>query len=318
MKILVTGGAGFIGSNFILYMMNRYRDLEVVCVDALTYAADMNNLSAVSDDRRFSFYKSDIAEKMRIFKVFDRERPDIAVNFAAESHVDRSIENPDVFLKTNIIGTANLMDACLKFGTRRFHQISTDEVYGDLPLESGSPFRETDSVNPSSPYSASKASADMLVKSYVRTFGLQATITRCSNNYGIHQYREKLIPSVVEKAMRGDKIPLYGDGKNVRDWISVSDHCKAVDAVINHGRAGEIYNVGAGNEISNNALVRKILSVMGKSDSLIEYVADRAGHDRRYALNSDKIKRELGWIPETDFETEICKTVRYYMNKQPQ
>lgn len=315
MKILVTGGAGFIGSNFILYMMNRYADLDVVCVDSLTYAADMNNLSAVSENPNFSFYKADIAEKMRIFKVFDRERPDIVVNFAAESHVDRSIENPDIFLKTNILGTATLMDACLRFGTGRFHQISTDEVYGDLPLDSGVPFTESSTINPSSPYSASKASADMLVKSYVRTFGLDATITRCANNYGMYQYKEKLIPNVIGKAMRGESVSLYGDGKNVRDWISVIDHCKAVDAVINHGKAGEIYNVGANNEISNLELVRKILSIMGKSESLIQYVADRAGHDRRYALNCDKIKNELGWRPEVDFDMGIYETVRYYMNK---
>jgi dTDP-glucose 4,6-dehydratase len=207
------------------------------------------------------------------------------------------------------------MDACLHFGTGRFHQISTDEVYGDLPLDSGVPFTESSTINPSSPYSASKASADMLVKSYVRTFGLDATITRCANNYGMYQYKEKLIPNVIGKAMRGESVSLYGDGKNVRDWISVIDHCKAVDAVINHGKAGEIYNVGANNEISNLELVRKILSIMGKSESLIQYVADRAGHDRRYALNCDKIKNELGWRPEVDFDTGIYETVRYYMNK---
>lgn len=315
MKILVTGGVGFIGSNFILHMLRSYADLKIVCVDSLTYAADMNNLSTVSLNPNFVFHKADITEKMRIFKVFDDEKPDIVVNFAAESHVDRSIENPDIFLKTNIIGTANLMEACLRHGTKRFHQISTDEVYGDLPLDGGAPFTEKSPVKPSSPYSASKASADMLVLSYVRTFGLDATVTRCANNYGRHQYKEKLIPTVVGKAMRGEKIPLYGDGKNVRDWISVTDHCRAVDAVIRHGRTGEIYNVGASFEISNIDLVKKILSVMGRSEALIEHVPDRAGHDRRYSLDCEKIRRELGWRPEVDFEEGIYETVTWYMNK---
>lgn len=315
MKILVTGAAGFIGSNFVLYMMDKYKDAEIVVVDSMTYAADMNYLSAVSESPRFMFYNADIAEKMRIFKVFDRERPDIVVNFAAESHVDRSIESPDVFLRTNIIGVGTLMDAALEFGTKRFHQISTDEVYGDLPLDGGEPFTENSRLNPSSPYSASKASADMLVGSYVRTFGLNATVTRCSNNYGPHQFSEKLIPKIVGRALRGEKIPIYGDGKNVRDWISVYDHCRAVDAVIRGGRAGEIYNVGASMEISNIDLTAKILSLMGKSEELIELVPDRAGHDRRYSLNCEKIKREIDWSPEADFEKELYATVRYYMNK---
>ncbi len=314
MKMLVTGGAGFIGSNFIEHVMSEYPDISVACVDSLTYAADMRNLSFARGDARFSFHRVDITDKIGLFKVFSLEKPEIVVNFAAESHVDNSIKNPEPFIKTNVIGTANLMDACLEFSTARFHQVSTDEVYGTLKKDGSAPFTEESLLAPSSPYSASKASADMLVNSYVRTYGLNATVTRSSNNYGKQQYREKLIPLLIEKALSDESFPLYGDGKNVRDWIYVEDHCRAIMEVILRGRSGEVYNVGADCELENVELIRIVLQILGRDDSFIDHVADRAGHDIRYAINHEKITKELGWMPRTPFEEGIEKTVLWYKN----
>lgn len=311
--IIVTGGAGFIGSNFILYMLETYPDYRVICVDKLTYAGNLSNLAAVMDRQNLRFVKADICDRGAVYQVFEEEHPDIVVNFAAESHVDRSIEAPSVFLETNITGTAVLMDACCKYGIRRFHQVSTDEVYGDLPLDRPDLlFDEETPLRTSSPYSASKASADLLVQAYCRTYGLQATISRCSNNYGPFQFPEKFIPRMILNALEDKPLPVYGKGINVRDWLYVTDHCRAVDLIIHRGKDGEVYNVGGHNEMKNIDLVRFICRELGKPESLITFVEDRKGHDMRYAIDTSKIYAELGWKPEIGFEEGIRKTIRWY------
>lgn len=311
--IIVTGGAGFIGSNFILYMLETYPDYRVICVDKLTYAGNLSNLAAVMDRQNLRFVKADICDRGAVYQVFEEEHPDIVVNFAAESHVDRSIEAPSVFLETNITGTAVLMDACCKYGIRRFHQVSTDEVYGDLPLDRPDLlFDEETPLRTSSPYSASKASADLLVQAYCRTYGLQTTISRCSNNYGPFQFPEKFIPRMILNALEDKPLPVYGKGINVRDWLYVTDHCRAVDLIIHRGKDGEVYNVGGHNEMKNIDLVRFICRELGKPESLITFVEDRKGHDLRYAIDPSKIYAELGWKPEIGFEEGIRKMIRWY------
>ena len=318
MTILVTGGAGFIGSNFIFHMLKKYPDYRIVCLDKLTYAGNLSTLSSVLEEPNFRFVKLDICDREGVFRLFEEERPDIVVNFAAESHVDRSIEDPGIFLQTNILGTATLMDACRKFGVRRYHQVSTDEVYGDLPLDRPDLFfTETTPLHTSSPYSASKASADLLVLAYHRTYSLPVTISRCSNNYGPYQFPEKLIPLMIINALDEKPLPVYGTGENVRDWLYVEDHCKAIDLIIHKGREGEVYNVGGHNERKNIDIVRLICKALGKSESLISYVADRKGHDMRYAIDPTKIHNELGWLPETKFEDGIQKTIRWYLDNKP-
>lgn len=315
MTVLVTGGAGFIGSHFIDMHLERCPEDKVVCLDKLTYAGDMDNLSEAAKSSRFSFVKGDICDRELLQRVFREFRPDAVVNFAAESHVDRSIASPQVFLETNYMGTAALLDASLEFGVKRFHQISTDEVYGDLPLESSEKFNEETPAAPHSPYSASKAAADMLALAYHRTYGLNVTVSRCSNNYGERQFPEKLIPLAVKKAVNGEKIPLYGDGRNVRDWIYVKDHCKAVEMILENGRAGEIYNIGADNELSNLAIAGKLLETLGKSADDIEFVPDRKGHDRRYAVSSEKLRHEMNFKAETDFEKKFSEIVKWFEKK---
>ena len=318
MTILVTGGAGFIGSNFIFHMLKKYPDYRIVCLDKLTYAGNLSTLSSVLEEPNFRFVKLDICNREGVFRLFEEERPDIVVNFAAESHVDRSIEDPGIFLQTNILGTATLMDACRKFGVRRYHQVSTDEVYGDLPLDRPDLFfTETTPLHTSSPYSASKASADLLVLAYHRTYSLTVTISRCSNNYGPYHFPEKLIPLMIINALDEKPLPVYGTGENVRDWLYVEDHCKAIDLIIHKGREGEVYNVGGHNERKNIDIVRLICKALGKSESLITYVADRKGHDMRYAIDPTKIHNELGWLPETKFEDGIQKTIRWYLDNKP-
>ncbi len=317
MKILVTGGAGFIGSNFIYYLLGKYFDDEIICLDKLTYAGNISTLQVALDNPRFKFIKGDIADKYIVEKVFEAERPDIIVNFAAESHVDRSIEDPSIFLKTNILGTQVLMDACRKYGIKRYHQVSTDEVYGDLPLDRPDLFfTEETPIHTSSPYSASKASADLLVMSYFRTYGLPVSITRCSNNYGPYHFPEKLIPLMISKALSNEKLPVYGKGENIRDWLYVEDHCCAIDLVIRNGKAGEIYNIGGHNEKTNIDVVKVILKTLNKPESLISFVKDRPGHDMRYAIDPAKIHRELGWLPKTTFEMGIKKTIKWYLDNE--
>ena len=317
MTILVTGGAGFIGSNFIFYLLKKYPDYRIVCLDKLTYAGNLSTLSCVLEERNFRFVRLDICDREGVFRLFEEERPDIVVNFAAESHVDRSILDPGIFLQTNILGTATLMDACRKFGIRRFHQVSTDEVYGDLPLTRPDLFfTEATPLHTSSPYSASKASADLLVLAYHRTYSLPVTISRCSNNYGPYQFPVKLIPLTIINALDEKPLPVYGTGENVRDWLYVEDHCKAIDLILHKGREGEVYNVGGHNERKNIDIVRLICKALGKSESLITYVADRKGHDLRYAIDPTKIHTELGWLPETKFEDGIQKTIQWYLNNK--
>ena len=317
MTILVTGGAGFIGSNFIFHMLKKYPDYRIVCLDKLTYAGNLSTLSCVLEERNFRFVRLDICDREGVFRLFEEERPDIVVNFAAESHVDRSILDPGIFLQTNIFGTATLMDACRKFDIRRFHQVSTDEVYGDLPLTRPDLFfTEATPLHTSSPYSASKASADLLVLAYHRTYSLPVTISRCSNNYGPYHFPEKLIPLMIINALDEKPLPVYGTGENVRDWLYVEDHCKAIDLILHKGREGEVYNVGGHNERKNIDIVRLICKALGKSESLITYVADRKGHDMRYAIDPTKIHTELGWLPETKFEDGIQKTIQWYLNNK--
>ncbi len=295
-KMLITGGAGFIGSNFIHYILSKYNDYQVINLDKLTYAANLDNLKDIEDNKNYRFIHGDIADQEFIFKLFENEKFDIVINFAAESHVDNSILNPQIFTITNILGTQVLLDACRKYNIKRFHQVSTDEVYGELPLDDNSIlFTEKTPLNPSSPYSASKASADMLVKSYYRTYSLPITISRCSNNYGPYQHLEKLIPLMISKAINNDNLPVYGNGLNVRDWLHVYDHCTAIDLIIHEGKIGEIYNIGGNNEKSNIDVVKIILKELGKSEKLIKYVNDRPGHDLRYALDSTKKKTTLNW-----------------------
>lgn len=314
MKILVTGGAGFIGSNFINYLIASYPNDKIICYDVLTYAGNIHNLNIAMQSEHFQFIKGDISNQEQVFSVFENVRPDVVVNFAAESHVDRSITNPTIFLQTNILGTQVLMDACLKYGVQRFHQISTDEVYGELPLEQKDLFfTETSSLHPSSPYSASKASADLLVLSYYRTYGLPVSISRCSNNYGPYQFPEKLIPVIIHRAIENQSIPIYGNGENIRDWLYVEDHCKAIDLIIRKSQIGQVYNIGGQNERTNIQVVKTILELLNKSLSLIEYVTDRPGHDLRYATDISKIHNELGWQPTINFEEGIKYTVKWYL-----
>lgn len=318
MKIVVTGGAGFIGGNFVQYMLSKYTDYSIVCLDALTYAGNMETLEPVIDNQRFKFIKGDITDRDFIYKLFEEERPDIIVNFAAESHVDRSIVDPGIFLSTNILGTGVLLDACKKYGIKRYHQVSTDEVYGDLPLDRLDLFfTEETPIHTSSPYSASKASADLLVQAYYRTFKVPATISRCSNNYGPYHFPEKLIPLMIANALNDKSLPVYGKGENIRDWLYVEDHCIAIDMIIHNGKVGEIYNIGGHNERTNLEVVKTIIRELGKSEELIEYVTDRPGHDMRYAIDPTKIKDELGWEPTTTFDEGIKKTIKWYLdNKQ--
>ena len=318
MTILVTGGAGFIGSNFIFHMMEKYPDDRIVCLDKLTYAGNLSTLASVMDRANFRFVRGDICDRETVNRLFEEEHPEIVVNFAAESHVDRSIEDPGIFLETNIMGTAVLMDACRKYGVRRFHQVSTDEVYGDLPLDRPDLlFTEQTPLHTSSPYSSSKAGADLLVMAYWRTYGLPCTISRCSNNYGPYQFPEKLIPLMIANALNDKPLPVYGEGKNVRDWLYVEDHCKAIDLIIHQGRVGEVYNIGGHNEMANIDIVRLICRELGKPESLITYVGDRKGHDLRYAIDPAKIHDELGWLPETRFADGIRKTIRWYLENRP-
>ena len=317
MTILVTGGAGFIGSNFIFYMLNAHPEDRIVCVDKLTYAGNQATLSSVMKNERFRFEQADICDRARIFRLFEEEKPEVVVHFAAESHVDRSIEEPGAFLQTNIVGTGVLLDACVRYGITRFHQVSTDEVYGDLPPERPDLFfTEETPLKPSSPYSASKAGADLLVMAYHRTFKLPVTISRCSNNYGPFQYPEKLIPLMILNCLHDRPLPVYGTGENIRDWLYVKDHCKAIDRIIRNGRDGEIYNIGGHNEKRNIDIVEMIVSELGKPKSLITHVEDRKGHDLRYAIDPAKAKRELGWEPETSFEAGIQKTIRWYLDNR--
>ena len=315
MTVIITGGAGFIGSNFIFYMRKVHPDYRIVCIDKLTYAGNLHTLKDVLKDPDFRFVKLDICDREGVFRVFQEERPDFVVNFAAESHVDRSIENPSVFLQTNVIGVGALMDACREYGIRRYHQVSTDEVYGDLPLERPDLFfTEETPLHASSPYSASKAGADLLAMSYFRTYALPVTISRCSNNYGPYQFPEKLIPLMIVNCLYDRPLPVYGQGLNVRDWLFVEDHCKAIDLIIHNGRVGQAYNIGGHNERRNIDIVRLICRELNKPESLITYVADRKGHDLRYAIDSDKIYRELGWLPETKFEDGIKSAIAWYLN----
>lgn len=317
MKILVTGGAGFIGGNFCHYMVDKYPSYQIVVVDALTYAGNLHTLTPIKDKQNFKFYKGDITDRPFILDLFEKEKFDIVINFAAESHVDRSIENPELFLKTNILGTQVLMDASLKFNVKRFHQVSTDEVYGDLPLDRPELlFSETNPLQTSSPYSASKASADLLVHAYIRTFGLPATISRCSNNYGPYQFPEKLIPLMIKKALNDESLPVYGNGLNVRDWLHVYDHCTAIDLIVHKGKIGNVYNIGGNNERMNIDVVKTILKEVGKPESLIEYVTDRKGHDLRYAIDPTKIEKELGWKPVYNFDEGIKQTIKWNIDNQ--
>ena len=317
MKILVTGAAGFIGSNFVYYELEKYPEDQIVALDLLTYAGNLKNLDGCKDNPNFKFVKMDIRDRENIYQLFEQENFDIVVNFAAESHVDRSIEDPEVFLRTNIIGTEVLMDASLKYGVKRYHQVSTDEVYGDLPLEAmDSFFTETTPLHTSSPYSASKASADLLVMAYHRTFGLNMTITRCSNNYGPYQFPEKLIPLMINNARHDKSLPVYGEGLNVRDWLHVYDHCAGIDLVMRNGGNGEVYNIGGHNERHNIEVVKTILRELDKPESLITYVKDRKGHDLRYAIDPTKIESELGWKPKYNFESGIKETIQWYMDHQ--
>ena len=312
MKILITGGAGFIGGNFCHYMLEKHPEDEYVCLDALTYAGNMETLADIMDKPNFKFVKGNICDKELVDNLFEEEKFDVVINFAAESHVDRSIENPKVFLESNIIGVQTLMDACRKYDVKRYHQVSTDEVYGDLPLDRPDLlFHEDTPIHTSSPYSASKASADLLVQAYHRTFKLPVTISRCSNNYGAYQFPEKLIPLIIKKAQNDEPLPVYGKGENVRDWLHVLDHCSAIDLIVRNGKVGEVYNIGGHNERTNLEVVKTILNVLGKPESLITYVTDRPGHDRRYAIDPTKMETELGWKPIYNFDTGIVETIKW-------
>lgn len=317
MKFLVTGGAGFIGSNFMHYEVKKYKEDNFICLDALTYAGNYNNIKELEAYDNFKFVHGDITDRDFIYKLFEKEKFDIVINFAAESHVDNSIKNPSVFLTTNIIGTSVLLDACREYGIKRYHQVSTDEVYGDLPLDRPDLlFTEETPIHTSSPYSSSKASADLLVMAYARTYGLPVTISRCSNNYGPYQFPEKLIPVVISKALNNEKIPVYGNGSNVRDWIHVIDHNIGVDLIVRNGREGEVYNLGGHSERTNLDVVKTILRLMNKSEDLITFVSDRKGHDLRYAIDSSKVEKELGWELTYNFEDGIMETVEWYLDNK--
>ena len=317
MKMLITGGAGFIGSNFIFYMRKAHPDYNLVCIDKLTYAGNLETLAPVMNDPKFHFIRADIADRNEIYGIFETEKPDVVVNFAAESHVDRSIENPAVFLETNVMGTQVLLDASRKYGVQRYHQVSTDEVYGDLPLDRPDLFfTEKTPLHTSSPYSASKASADLLCNAYQRTYGMPITISRCSNNYGPYQFPEKLIPLMIANALADKPLPVYGAGLNVRDWLYVEDHCRAIDLILEKGMVGNVYNIGGHNEMRNIDIVKIILKALDKPESLITYVTDRKGHDMRYAIDPSFIHRELGWLPETKFSDGIQKTIQWYLDNR--
>lgn len=317
MKIIVTGGAGFIGGNFVHYMVERYPEDVIINLDALTYAGNLETLKPVEDKPNYRFVKGDIADRDFIFDLFKTEKPDVIVNFAAESHVDRSISDPGIFVRTNVLGTTTLLDACREFGIQRFHQVSTDEVYGDLPLDRPDLFfTEETPLHTSSPYSSSKASADLFVMAYHRTFGIPVSISRCSNNYGPYQFPEKLIPLMISRALADEELPVYGNGANVRDWLHVYDHCQAIDLILKKGRDGCVYNIGGHNERTNLQVVKTVLRVLDKPESLIKYVTDRPGHDMRYAIDPAKLKRELGWEPVYNFDTGIEQTIRWYLDNR--
>lgn len=317
MKILITGGAGFIGGNFVHFMLNKYPDYDIINLDLLTYAGNLETLKYIQDKPNYKFYKGDIANRKFIFDLFEKEQFDIVVNFAAESHVDRSITNPSIFVQTNVLGTQTLLDAAKEYNVKRYHQISTDEVYGDLPLDRKDLFfTEETPLHTSSPYSSSKASADLFVLAYHRTYGLPVTISRCSNNYGPYHFPEKLIPLIISRGLNDKSVPVYGKGENVRDWLHVEDHCSAIDLIIHKGKVGEIYNIGGHNERTNLEVVKTVLNQMNKPETLIDYVTDRPGHDRRYAINPEKIEKELGWKPNYSFDTGIKQTIEWYLNNR--
>ena len=317
MKFIVTGGAGFIGGNFMHYMVNKYPEDEFINLDLLTYAGNLETVAPLEGKPNYKFVRGDIADRKFIFDLFEKEKPDIIVNFAAESHVDRSITDPESFVRTNVMGTTTLLDACRTYGIKRYHQVSTDEVYGDLPLDRPDLFfTESTPIHTSSPYSSSKAAADLFVLAYHRTYGLPVTISRCSNNYGPYHFPEKLIPLIISRALADEKLPVYGTGENVRDWLYVTDHCSAIDLVVRKGRVGEVYNIGGHNERTNLEVVKTILKVLGKPESLIEFVKDRPGHDLRYAMDPTKIETELGWKPEYTFDTGIPATIDWYLNNR--
>lgn len=317
MKILVTGGAGFIGGNFVHYMVNKYPDDEIVNLDLLTYAGNLETLKPVEEKKNYRFIKGDIADRSFIMELFQKEKFDIVINFAAESHVDRSISDPSIFVQTNVMGTVVLLDACRAYGVKRFHQVSTDEVYGDLPLDRPDLFfTEETPLHTSSPYSSSKASADLFVMAYYRTYGMPVTISRCSNNYGPYQFPEKLIPLMISRALAEEPLPVYGKGENVRDWLHVLDHCIAIDLIIRNGKEGEVYNIGGHNERTNLEVVKTIIKALNKSEDLIQYVTDRPGHDQRYAIDPTKMEKELGWKPIYTFDTGIQETIEWYLTNK--
>lgn len=317
MKIIVTGGAGFIGSNFVIHMVNKYPEHEIINLDLLTYAGNLENLKSVENAPNYRFVKGDIADRKFVFDLFAQEKPDVIVNFAAESHVDRSIKDPESFVRTNVMGTTTLLDACKEYGIKRFHQVSTDEVYGDLPLDRPDLFfTEETPLHTSSPYSSSKASADLFVMAYHRTFGIPVTVSRCSNNYGPYQFPEKLIPLIISRALADEELPVYGTGENVRDWLHVADHCQAIDLILKNGRVGEVYNIGGHNERTNLEVVKTILRTLGKPESLIKFVTDRPGHDRRYAIDPTKMETELGWKPQYIFDTGMAQTIQWYLDNK--
>lgn len=317
MKILITGGAGFIGSNYIFYMRKIHPDYDLLCVDKLTYAGNLETLDSVMENPKFLFIKADIADQEAVYDIFETHHPDIVVNFAAESHVDRSIEDPSIFLQTNVLGTQVLLDACRKYRVKRYHQVSTDEVYGDLPLDRPDMFfTEQTPLHTSSPYSASKAAADLLCNAYQRTYGLPITISRCSNNYGPYQFPEKLIPLMIANALADKPLPVYGQGLNVRDWLYVEDHCRAIDLIVEKGTVGHVYNIGGHNEMRNIDIVKLICKALGKPESLITHVTDRKGHDMRYAIDPTFIHKELGWLPQTKFADGIQKTIQWYLDNR--
>ena len=317
MKIIVTGGAGFIGSNFVIHMVKKYPEHEIVNLDLLTYAGNLENLTEVEKAPNYKFIRGDIADRKFVFDLFEQEKPDIIVNFAAESHVDRSITDPESFVRTNVMGTTTLLDACKEYGIKRFHQVSTDEVYGDLPLDRPDLFfTEETPLHTSSPYSSSKASADLFVMAYHRTFGIPVTISRCSNNYGPYQFPEKLIPLIISRSLADEELPVYGTGENVRDWLHVSDHCVVIDLILEKGRVGEVYNIGGHNERTNLEVVKTILKALDKPESLIRFVKDRPGHDRRYAIDPTKMETELGWKPQYVFDTGMKQTIQWYLDNK--
>lgn len=311
-KVLITGGAGFIGSNFTHYYLKKHPENQVMVLDRLTYAGNLNNLKDLEKTEKYWFLQGDIADVKMVNSLFEREKFDVVVNFAAETHVDRSIASPSIFVMTNIVGTQTLLEAARKHGVSRYHQISTDEVYGDLGTETTEKFTEKTPLAPNCPYAASKAAADLLVQSYYETYKMPVTISRCSNNYGPYQFPEKLIPYFFRLITKGEKVPLYGDGKNVRDWLYVIDHCRAIDTILSKGKPGEVYNVGGNNEKTNLEITKTLLKFLGKSEDLIMFVDDRLAHDRRYAIDASKIEKELGWSPSVTFEEGIAKTFDWY------